>query len=61
MIPATLQYYPLFSVREGGAVEIMPGDGVIVLGGSCSSNRGNCPRGNCPTGVIVPQGNSPRV
>ena len=27
--------------------------GVIVLGGSCPSNRGNCPWGNCPTGVMV--------
>ena len=27
--------------------------GVIVLWGSSSSNRGNCPWGNCSTGVMV--------
>ena len=25
---------------------------VIVLGGSCPSNRGDCPRGSCHTGVM---------
>ena len=45
-IPTTLKYLPLFPVSEGDAVEIM---GVIVLGGSCSSNRGDCPLGNYPT------------
>ena len=27
--------------------------GVIVLGGNCATNRGNCPGGNCPTWVMV--------
>ena len=33
--------------------------GVIVLGGSCPSNKGDCPRGNCPTGVMVLEGSCP--
>ena len=45
----------------------MPDDfpvGVIVLGGSCPSKRGNCPqeklsyRGYCPRGVVVLVGNN---
>ena len=27
--------------------------GVIVLGGNCPTNRGNCPQDNFPTGVMV--------
>ena len=66
MIPTTLKYSPQFPVSEGSAVEIMPNNfpmGVIVLGGSCPSNRGNCPRaflshlGNGPKGVVVLVGN----
>ena len=33
--------------------------GVIVRGGKCLSNRGNCPRGNRPTGVMVLGGSCP--
>ena len=33
--------------------------GVIVLGGNCPTNRGNCLQGNCPTGVMVLGGSCP--
>ena len=54
---------------KGSAAEIMPGNltiMVIVLGGSCPRNRGDCPwgklsnRGNGPRGVIVLVGSCPQ-
>ena len=33
--------------------------GVVVLRGSCPTNRGSCPRGVIVLGVDVPRGNCP--
>ena len=43
-----LKYSSLLLVSEGGALQIMPENfpmGVNVLGVSCPSKKGNCPRG----------------
>ena len=51
MIPTTLTYSPLFLIREGSAVEIMPDNfpmRAIVLRGNCPRNRG------IALGVVVP-------
>ena len=60
-IPTTLKYSPLSPVSEGSTFQIMPDDfsmGLIFLGDSCSSNRGNR-WGNVPTGVMALGGSCP--
>ena len=66
---SNLSILPIFSVCEGGAVEVMVNKILIrvdVLGGSCPSNKGNCPwrqlshRSNGPRGVVVLVGGNQR-
>ena len=61
-ISTTRKYSPLFPVSEGGAFQIISNDfprGVVVLEGSCPSNRGDCIqgqlsyRGNGQLGLVV--------
>ena len=61
-IPTTLNYFPLFPVSEGAAVQNMPNNGPMRVNcpwGSYPINRGDYPwgllshRGNGPRGVVI--------